>query len=268
MKRNDIDKLDFTNPHDKALLCAYLCTISYQNKNDQKKWLSERFELEYFESDVCYDTLQYYVIYDTFRKYAFVVVRGTDIKNFKSQWKDLLISFRFWPKKISNSKAHNGYVRAGSALIRAVEDSVSRAEKADYKIVFTGHSLGGVLAKYIACMLNKKAEVYTFGAPCLARNEFYHNVSNIVLYKYRMEGDLVPMFPSLLYDDIFGIEFEISRANINVDTKKRKGVLLPLLYLSKFKLFSSVFGTLKSHNMKYYALNLLRKHKNNKTYEN
>lgn len=265
MNRNDIDSLNYDNPDEVALLCSYLCTIAYFDKDKQEKWIAERFEFDYYNS--CVDTLQFFTMFDHTNKKAYFVVRGTDIKRFKDEWRDLRVSLRFWGKDIKNTKGHNGYIRAGNNLLAVMTEKVHEANDKGYDIIFTGHSLGGVLSKYIACMLNIPSSVYTFGAPCLAKSKFYDDVDKVSVYKYRTKDDLIPMFPSLLFDDIYGDEFLLDRGSITVDTEDKKGLLTPLLFLTKIKLFYKIFNAVKSHNITVYNLNLLRKYKHNKTKE-
>jgi len=263
MNRQDINNLDHNNIDDVALLCSYLCTISYQSNDTQQKWLSERFDMSYFKSS-SFDTLQYYVAFDETNMKAFFVVRGTDIKRFKDEWMDLIISLRLWPKSVKSTKGHSGYLRAGSDIHKSMKKDLKHAHTKGYEIILTGHSLGGVLAKYVGCESGYTSTVITFGAPCLAKSKFYDGCEKTTIYKYRMDGDLIPQFPSLLYDDAYGKELLLKRGNVSDDHKDRKGIILPFLYLTKIAIFYKLFTAAKSHSMKYYTLNLLRKYKNNK----
>ena len=263
MNRNDINNLDYENVDQVALLCSYLCTLSYKSDKEQEKWLSSRFNMNYFKSSE-YETLQYYVAFDDHSKKAYFVIRGTDIKRFKDEWMDLIISLRMWPKKVNGTKAHNGYVRAGNHMYSIMKHDLKEAKLKGYDIILTGHSLGGVLAKYVGCMSHMDTTVISFGAPCLAKSDFYNNCNQTKVYKYRMDGDLIPMFPSLFYEDIFGEELLLKRGNVVIDTEDRKGFIAPLLFLAKIKMFYKLFTAVKTHNMKYYTLNLLRKYKKDK----
>ena len=261
MNKKDINKLDYNDPNDKALLCSYLSTISYFDKDNQKKWLEKRFNMDFFDSYTV-ESLQYYIMYDDFNKNAYFVIRGTDIKRIKKEWRDLLISLRLWPKKVKETKGHNGYIRAGNKLLPLINEKVTEARAQGYNIIFTGHSMGGTLGKYIACTIDEVAEVYTFGAPSLVKSEFYDDVANVSVYKYRMDGDLVPMFPTMLYDDVFGDEFMIKRGSVVYDPADKKGFFAPLIFLTKIQLFYKLFTAVKTHNTTVYNLNLLRKNKN------
>ena len=263
MNREDINNLDYENIDQVALLCSYLCTLSYKSDKEQHKWLSDRFKMNYFKSSE-YETLQYYVAFDAARKKAYFVIRGTDIKKIKDEWMDLIISLRMWPKKVNNTKAHNGYVRAGNHMLSIMTSDLEEANTKGYDIILTGHSLGGVIAKYVGCMSYFNSTVISFGAPCLAKSDFYNDCKNTSVYKYRMDGDLIPMFPSLFYEDVFGEELLLKRGHVVIDTEDRKGFIAPLLFLAKIKMFYNLFTAVKKHNMKYYTLNLLRKYKKDK----
>lgn len=260
MNRNDLNNLDYSDVNDQALLCSYLCTIAYSDRETQEKWLGERFDMDYFDSSRV-GTLQYFMIFDNTNRKAYFVIRGSDTKNLKREWRDWRTNLRFWPKKVRKSKAHNGYVRSGNHLLPIMQEQVSVANDRGFDVIFTGHSLGGVLAKYVASMLDYKCEVYTFGAPALAKSEFYDSIENVTVHKYRMDGDLIPMFPSLIYDDVYGSELLLKRGSVSPDTADKKGLIAPFIFLTKVKLFLTLFTAIKTHNITVYTLNLLRKHR-------
>lgn len=263
MNKTDINLLDYNNIHQVALVCSYLSTVSYENKDSQQKWLRDRFDMSVFKSDED-RTIQYYIINDSTNKISYVVIRGTDIGRLRSQWKDLVVSLKIWPKKLMGGKVHYGYYQAGERLYKKISDDISKLVSEDHRIVFTGHSLGGAIAKYIAAAKNIKSDVITFGAPCVANGLFYDNASNVKFHKYHMEDDLIPKFPSILYNDICGHEYLLRAGGITHSYVDRGSITSVFVGISKLLLVYELYTAIKNHNIKYYSLNLLRSYKKNK----
>lgn len=263
MNKTDINLLDYNNIHQVALVCSYLSTVSYENKDAQQKWLRDRFDMSVFKSDED-RTIQYYIINDSANKISYVVVRGTDIGRIRSQWKDLTVSLKLWPKTVNGAKVHFGYYQAGERLYKKISKDINDLISEDHRIVFTGHSLGGAIAKYIAAAKNIDCDVITFGAPCVASGEFYDQSTNVRFHKYHMEDDIIPKYPSVLYDDVCGHEYLLRAGGITHSYIKRGSVFGALVAISKIVMLFKVYTAIKSHNIKFYSLNLLRSYKKNK----
>lgn len=251
------DNLNIDNHHNIALICSYLCMISYQEKVIQYKWLSEKFKFEKIISNEDYQT-QYLTLYDTKNKIFFVVIRGTDIKRLRKQWKDVLYSCNFLPKKVENYKIHKGYYKKGEILKQSILPLIHKAYHDGYKVILTGHSLGGAISKYIGVLSNIECDIYTFGTPMLATKEFYEKGKVQNIYKYVNSGDLVPEFPSRIYDDGFHDFYELNNGECYLEKQKNIGFYIPFFYLLKIKILSNFLYALEEHSMKTYMHNLLK----------
>lgn len=262
MYRDDINKLDYQNPHDVALLCSYLSSIAYMDSTNQRAWLNERLCMDYFESS-SYKNLQYFIVYDRVNNNAYFVIRGTEINKFRKEWRDLRVSIYMCPKKANGSKGHYGYITAGENLLKRIQPAIEKAHDAGFNVILTGHSLGGVLAKYIGCMVKIPNRVFMFGSPCLAKSDFYKDMDHTKVYKYRNRGDIIPYYPSLLYNDKFGELYRLYNGTINKDRLRRR-FLIPLIFMTQITLFALFFKGIKRHSMTLYTLNLLKYQKKNK----
>lgn len=89
-------------------------------------------------------------------------------------------------------------------LQQKMEELVRDKGYADYKIIFTGHSLGGALAVHAAADMalqgvvpSEKTEVYTFGQPRVGNKEFYDLFQSQIQEYYRLvhHKDLVAHLP-------------------------------------------------------------------------
>ena len=97
----------------------------------------------------------------------------------------------------SGGKIHTGFDKAFLAVQKKLEIALSKPEFKDKPVFFTGHSLGGALAKVAAKKITHKggnAACYTFGAPRVGDDEW---VSTMKTSTYRVvnAADCVPMLP-------------------------------------------------------------------------
>ncbi|KNC79051.1 hypothetical protein SARC_08538 [Sphaeroforma arctica JP610] len=77
----------------------------------------------------------------------------------------------------------------------------------DYRLIITGHSMGGALATlcttYLAAVMNIRAtSLITFGAPRVGNVDFSHwfETLNILSYRFTHGRDIVPHLPLNVYD--------------------------------------------------------------------
>ncbi|PIO60570.1 triacylglycerol lipase, partial [Teladorsagia circumcincta] len=106
--------------------------------------------------------------------------------------------------------------------------SIYRAFK-DYKVVFTGHSLGGALAALAAARTAKqglrpgeKITMYTYGEPRVGDAQFATNFDTMIKDSYRVvfRRDIVPHLPACAKDKAWFGDGETSRpCDINILNK-------------------------------------------------
>ncbi|ORX68301.1 alpha/beta-hydrolase, partial [Linderina pennispora] len=142
----------------------------------------------------------------------------------RSQSKEIIVSFRgstilmdwiqdfsflpvSWPKSIEGSKVHNGFLFGYTAAADGIKKTLKEltAKYPDYKIVVTGHSLGGAIAAVATADLlisfpewKSKMELYTYGEPRVGNPAFAHWLSsqNIPIFRVVNRGDMVPQVPT------------------------------------------------------------------------
>ncbi|CAI2373183.1 unnamed protein product [Moneuplotes crassus] len=89
-------------------------------------------------------------------------------------------------------------------LVQQLMSIFEDAKFDDYKVIFTGHSLGGAMAIHAAAdlvlsdfLINRAAIVYTFGQPRVGNAEFYEQFIGKLNAFYRVvhDKDIVPHLP-------------------------------------------------------------------------
>ncbi|KAK4250272.1 Alpha/Beta hydrolase protein [Corynascus novoguineensis] len=105
----------------------------------------------------------------------------------------------------SGCLAHTGFLGAWNEVADRVFDGVKAARDAnpDYKIVVTGHSLGGAVATIAAAYLRKdgyETDLYTYGSPRVGNHAFVDFVTLQSGGEYRVThaDDPVPRLPPIL----------------------------------------------------------------------
>ena len=233
-----------------GLLCCYLSTIAYQNKAKQYKWLVERFRFENFTSDEL-NHINYFMITDERRGIHFIVFRGTHVENLKQRISTLFISLNFRLKTISNYKIHNGYYKCGETMLEHLYFHIKEKYDDGYRIVFTGHSLGGAISKYMSVKCDVDCESYTYGSPIIATDAFYEQTNyNVQQNDYINDGDLIPNFPSSIVSNLNC--YKIHKDHIKQTNKENKHFIQSLFYLLEFKLLFCRRMLSKTHGMNYY----------------
>lgn len=115
-------------------------------------------------------------------------------------------------------KVHSGFDATYLGLRGEIQQDLQGfAEKWDYDIYFTGHSLGGAVsilaaADFLVKVPSRPVRVVTFGQPRVGNTEFsqYINDLGITVQRVVADGDIVPSIPTkwLGYRHT-GTEFEI-----------------------------------------------------------
>jgi thioesterase domain-containing protein len=117
-------------------------------------------------------------------------------------------------------KVHSGFHKVSSSVSQVIVDEVKRLLNRfpDYKLVVTGHSLGGAVATLLALDLyakgNKNVQLITFGSPRVGNTRFAKAASRVLKNSYRFthNRDIVPHLPPhkppLTYTHLSGEYFE------------------------------------------------------------
>ncbi|KAK5986358.1 Triacylglycerol lipase [Trichostrongylus colubriformis] len=124
----------------------------------------------------------------------------------------------------------NGYFLNGHLVLwPPVEKVLTDPKYADYKAVFTGHSLGGALATLAAARTAKQGlrtseriTVYTYGEPRVGDAQFATNYDSMIKDSYRVvfRRDIVPHLPACAKDQNWLGDSETSRpCDVNVINK-------------------------------------------------
>ncbi|ETN79016.1 triacylglycerol lipase [Necator americanus] len=101
-----------------------------------------------------------------------------------------------------------------------VEQALQDPKYANYKVLFTGHSLGGALAALAAARTAKQGfrrgdqiTIYTFGEPRVGDATFAANFDSMIKDSYRVvfRRDIVPHLPACVKDESWFGGGEISR---------------------------------------------------------
>ncbi|KAI8320372.1 alpha/beta-hydrolase [Martensiomyces pterosporus] len=111
-----------------------------------------------------------------------------------------------WPAQIPDSMVHHGFLTSYQAVSSKVVQRVKKLAKEypDYKIVFTGHSLGGAVTVLCAVDvlfqepdLKRRIHIYTYGMPRIGNDAWADGVDSLGLSIYRIvyENDIVPHIP-------------------------------------------------------------------------
>lgn len=240
--------------HKKGLFCAELCNLAYTTSDypQNKKALGINNELIDKISRLKYKSIQYHV-YES-PTHQFLVIRGTDTENGVMETvSDLWVSLKFFPtKELNGICCHGGYSGIGGKIIEQL--CKKQIIKSNKKLVITGHSLGGAIAKYISTQIPKELELYTFGSPQVTDKIYYVYRHDVKELHYGNKYDLICSFPSTLYND--GKDITVIHKRNLVNTKiKRWGIFIPFIYLTLRTIFRGS-RVLDDHAMLKYISNI------------
>ncbi|KAI2463382.1 alpha/beta-hydrolase [Annulohypoxylon bovei var. microspora] len=108
---------------------------------------------------------------------------------------------------VSGCLMHAGFLTAYSEIATALLAALKKAQAAQptYKIVFTGHSLGGAVATVAAANAREQgyaADLYTYGSPRVGNKAFVSFVTAQAGAEYRVThlDDPVPRLPPIVLD--------------------------------------------------------------------
>ncbi|KAJ2568333.1 hypothetical protein IW140_003971 [Coemansia sp. RSA 1813] len=145
-----------------------------------------------------------YVCHNSYTKIIVISFRGSADS---SDWvQDSEFSFEPWPPHFPGSMVHYGFLTAYQAVATNVTKRVIELAKEypSYKVVFTGHSLGG--AESVLCAvdvlkqhprLKDRVHIYTYGMPRIGNQAWANAIDGLGIPIYRVvyENDLVPHIP-------------------------------------------------------------------------
>ncbi|KAL8684619.1 MAG: hypothetical protein Q9224_006231 [Gallowayella concinna] len=158
--------------------------------------------LSEFEDTPKFDDTGYMAI-DDMNKIIVLAIRGSvSSSNWKADWDMIRVKVNF----CDECKIHRGFRNSWEEIKIAVLVNMKKAVERhpDYRIVVTGHSLGGAVATLAAAELRRlsdhflaETELYTFGSPRIANKEAAEWMSGQSRYSWRItnENDLVPRLP-------------------------------------------------------------------------
>jgi len=126
---------------------------------------------------------------DTNAKLAVLAFRGTDSDDPTDISDDCRVRPENW---VAGGKVHEGF--AGALL--EIWDGVQKEPsiRKDFRLLFTGHSLGAAMAT-LAASLQKPAALYTFGSPRVGDADFVAILKGVANFRYVDCCDLVPRIP-------------------------------------------------------------------------
>ncbi|KXN70746.1 alpha/beta-hydrolase [Conidiobolus coronatus NRRL 28638] len=154
------------------------------------------------------------------------------IMNLKSTYTNLTLD-----KPFENAKIHSGFHEMADSLYNQTKESLQRsiAQYPDYKIIATGHSMGGALAvlNTLQLVLDKvltwdKVTVVTFGQPRVGNKDFvnFMDSQTTSITRVNREGDPVPTVPTppLYYHNGFNMFIRGDNStNLCLPTDKGEG---------------------------------------------
>lgn len=149
--------------------------------------------------------LSAFVAVDPAQKAVVVSVRGSS--NIQNWITNLNFGFTSCPSGFpSGCSMHSGFKSAweeiSSAVVSAVNSGLS--SNPSYKVVVTGHSLGGavgtIAGAHLRRTLSKSIDIYTYGSPRVGNSDFANYISTQSGSHYRIThgSDPVPRLPPAL----------------------------------------------------------------------
>ncbi|KAK6757370.1 hypothetical protein RB195_015288 [Necator americanus] len=164
------------------------------------------------------NTCESYIAASDAAKQLIIVFRGTKTKGqlLLEGLQSIQPGVDFFDMGSVNRYFMNGHL----VLWPQVEQALQDPKYANYKVLFTGHSLGGALAALAAARTAKQGfrrgdqiTIYTFGEPRVGDATFAANFDSMIKDSYRVvfRRDIVPHLPACVKDESWFGGGEISR---------------------------------------------------------
>lgn len=145
----------------------------------------------------------YVSVDDTRREIVFSTRGSHNIRNFIT---DVLFAKRDCSEFTSGCKMHKGFSDSWNEIKDAATSAIKEAQSANpgYKLVITGHSLGGAVAALGGAYLRKAGiacDIYTFGAPRVGNDVFanFADGQSGGLFRMTHIDDPVPRLPPMIF---------------------------------------------------------------------
>jgi hypothetical protein len=145
-----------------------------------------------------------FVAVDNARKDIILSIRGSNnVRNFIT---DVVFAVVPCNDLVSGCLVHAGFNQAWKEIEKAATAAVSAAAAAnpDYRIVATGHSLGGAVSSIAAAYLRKLSlpvDIYNYGSPRVGNGKFAQFVTDQAGFEFRVThvDDPVPRLPPIVF---------------------------------------------------------------------
>ncbi|KAL8969198.1 MAG: hypothetical protein Q9197_004475 [Variospora fuerteventurae] len=162
--------------------------------------------LSEFEDTPHFDDTGYIAVDDTNRIIVLAIRGSVSKKNWQADWDMIRTRINF----CHDCKVHRGFKHSWDEIHDAVMGNMKKAVELhpDYRIVVTGHSLGGAVATLAAGDLRRlddhfraATELYTFGSPRIANKEAARWLTDQSRFSWRItnDNDLVPRVPPRIF---------------------------------------------------------------------
>ncbi|EAT86333.1 hypothetical protein HBI56_100220 [Parastagonospora nodorum] len=182
-----------------------------------------------FENSIATD-ITGFVATDTTNKLIVLSFRGSrSIRNWITNLVFPTIPTTICPTCLASKGFWSSWLEAQSNVLAAI--ATAKAQYPDYKIVATGHSLGGALASLAAAVLRSQGttvDLYTYGAPKIGLESISQYLSNTTMgatFRVTHKNDPVPKLPPALlgfrhispeYYVTSGVDVAVTPADVNV----------------------------------------------------
>jgi len=236
-----------------------LSHLAYFDKNRIKKEL-KKIGLKF---EVFYDVEGTQLFIASSNNFVIVSFRGTQIEERIDLETDIDAIFTSIGDGL---EVHRGFYKAYSKVKELIIKRVRLLKKRGYKIYYTGHSLGGAIATFLAYDL-KPTALYTFGSPMVGNKKFTNSLKDCKIYRFVNGCDIVPTLPSIMssYSHIGKLIFFDYQGKVFIEpsilTQSKRNFKAFIEYTKKMPLFRKnylLFRSLADHSIYNYTISISR----------